>query len=96
MVLGNLRQWTFVLCAVLLPAALLGQQRPRGRELGIPFPGRPGPLNAIPDVRGVAVGPVTLIRGNGRVLPGKRPVPTGVTAILTRPRGDWDFVMAAT
>jgi L-aminopeptidase/D-esterase-like protein len=84
------------LLSLLLPAALLGQQRPRGRDLGIPFPGRPGPLNAITDVAGVAVGHVTLIRGEGRVVPGQGPVRTGVTAILPRPVGDWDFVMAAT
>ncbi len=45
---------------------------------------------------GVAVGHVTLISGEGRLVPGVGPVRTGVTAILTRPRGDWDFVMAAT
>ena len=84
------------LLPLLLPATLLGQQRLRGRELGIPFPGRPGPLNAITDVPGVAVGHVTLIRGEGRVVPGQGPVRTGVTAILTRPLGNWDFVMAAT
>ena len=33
--------------------------RPRGRGLGIPFDGRPGPLNAITDVAGVEVGHVT-------------------------------------
>ncbi len=70
--------------------------KPRGRELGIPFPGKTGPNNAITDVAGVAVGHVTLISGEGRMVPGKGPVRTGVTAILTRPRGDWDFVMAAT
>jgi D-aminopeptidase len=72
------------------------QARPRGRELGIPFPGTPGPLNAITDVPGVAVGHVTLIRGEpGPVVRGQGPVRTGVTAILPRPKGDWDFVMAA-
>jgi hypothetical protein len=30
------------------------QTRPRGRDLGIPFAGRTGPLNAITDVGGVA------------------------------------------
>ena len=70
--------------------------RPRSRELGIPFPGKTGPLNAITDVPGVAVGHVTLISGEGKLVPGIGPVRTGVTAILTRPRGDWDFVMAAT
>lgn len=85
-----------LLVSLLLPATLLGQQHLRGRALGIPFPGRPGPLNAITDVAGVAVGHVTLIQGDGRVVPGRGPVRTGVTAIVPRPRGDWDFVMAAT
>src|SRR3954465_5286997 len=33
---------------------------PRARELGIPFDGTPGPLNAITDVAGVTVGHTTL------------------------------------
>ena len=77
-----------------LPA--IAQTRPRGRELGIPFPGTAGPLNAITDVPGVAVGHVTLIEGEGKLVPGKGPVRTGVTAILPRPRGNWDPVFAAT
>ena len=80
----------------LIALSLEAQSRPRGRELGIPFPGKPGPWNAITDVPGVAVGHVTLIQGEGRLVPGKGPTRTGVTAILPRPRGDWDFVMAAT
>lgn len=55
---------------------------PRARDLGIPFEGDPGPLNAITDVRGVEVGEVTLIEGEGRLVEGKGPVRTGVTAIL--------------
>jgi D-aminopeptidase len=55
---------------------------PRARDLGIPFEGDPGPLNAITDVRGVEVGEVTLIEGQGRLVEGKGPVRTGVTAIL--------------
>jgi hypothetical protein len=47
------------------------QTRPRGRDLGIPFTGRTGPLNAITDVAGVAVGHVTLIEGDGKLIPGK-------------------------
>ena len=84
------------LCLVAVPALLDAQPRQRGRELGIPFTGRPGPLNAITDVPGVAVGHVTLISGAGKMERGKGPVRTGVTAILPRPRGDWDYVMAAT
>ena len=72
------------------------QTRPRGRDLGIPFPGQTGPHNAITDVAGVAVGHVTLIEGDGKLVPGKGPIRTGVTAILPRPRGNWDPVFAAT
>lgn len=70
------------------------QQKPRARDLGIPFGGTPGPLNAITDVAGVEVGQVTLIRGEGRLQPGRGPVRTGVTAILPRAKSS-DPVMAA-
>jgi L-aminopeptidase/D-esterase-like protein len=72
------------------------QTRPRGRDLGIPFPGQTGPANAITDVAGIAVGHVTLVAGEGKLVPGQGPVRTGVTAILPRPRGNWDPVFAAT
>ena len=36
--------------------------KPRARALGLPFPGTPGPLNAITDVAGVHVGFATLRR----------------------------------
>ena len=84
----------FLVAAAAISAA--AQTRPRGRELGIPFPGQTGPANAITDVAGIAVGHVTLIEGEGKLVPGKGPVRTGVTAILPRPRGNWDPVFAAT
>ncbi len=56
--------------------------RPRARDLGIPFEGIPGTLNAITDVGGVAVGQTTLIAGEGKLVIGQGPVRTGVTAIL--------------
>jgi D-aminopeptidase len=56
----------------------------RAREVGIPFEGRPGPLNAITDVKGVEVGHTTLIFGEGKLARGQGPVRTGVTAILPR------------
>ena len=37
--------------------------KPRGRDLGLPFPGTPGPHNAITDVAGVEVGYATLVAG---------------------------------
>ncbi|MFN0191199.1 MAG: P1 family peptidase [Aestuariivirga sp.] len=60
--------------------------KPRGRELGLPFPGETGAHNAITDVAGVEVGCVTLVSGEGKLVVGKGPVRTGVTAILARGR----------
>ncbi len=78
-------------CAVLLllagspaggtPAAggaLQSSAAVRARDLGVPFEGVPGPLNAITDVAGITVGHTTLIEGDA--------VRTGVTAVL--PRGE--------
>lgn len=61
----------------------MGVNRPRAREFGI-APGllRPGALNAITDVPGVKVGHVTLVSGEGPLVPGRGPVRTGVTAVL--------------
>jgi len=57
---------------------------PRARDLGVPFDGTPGPLNAITDVAGVAVGHSTLIED----LANGHKVRTGVTAVLPRGRAD--------
>lgn len=66
----------------------------RARDLGIPFDGIPGALNAITDVAGVTVGHTTLIEGDGPLIVGSGPIRTGVTAIL--PRGThFDPVFAA-
>lgn len=54
--------------------------KPRGRELGLPFPGKTGLFNAITDVPGVLVGYTTL---DGQSADGKT-IKTGVTAILPR------------
>jgi D-aminopeptidase len=89
----------FVLAFLIAATATISsstQTRPRGRDLGIPFPGQTGPANAITDVTGIAVGHVTLIEGEGKLVPGQGPIRTGVTAILPRPRGNWDPVFAAT
>jgi L-aminopeptidase/D-esterase-like protein len=56
----------------------------RARNLGIPFEGIPGKWNAITDVGGVEVGHKTLISGDGKLVRGKGPIRTGVTAILPR------------
>lgn len=67
-------------------AAAPAADRPRARDLGVPFFGTPGPLNAITDVAGVEVGFATLVEGDGALAVGKGPVRTGVTAILPRGR----------
>jgi D-aminopeptidase len=59
-------------------------QKPRARDIGIPFDGITGKYNAITDVKGVEVGYSTIISGNGKNVLGKGPVRTGVTAILPR------------
>jgi D-aminopeptidase len=65
-------------------AAASGSAAPRARDLGVPFDGTPGPLNAITDVPGVLVGHTTLIEGDGKLVVGKGPIRTGVTAVLPR------------
>jgi L-aminopeptidase/D-esterase-like protein len=62
----------------------VGSPEPRARDLGVPFDGTPGPFNAITDVSGVEVGFKTLIAGEGKLVVGKGPVRTGVTAIFPR------------
>ncbi len=69
-----------------------GQSRPRARDLGVPFEGATGPLNAIVDVAGVEVGHRTLISGDGKLVVGAGPVRTGVTAIWPRGKQSSDPV----
>ena len=76
------------------PPDLEAQNRIRARDLGVPFDGTPGPLNAITDVAGVEVGQTTLITGEGTLVVGKGPVRTGVTMILPRGKGSTDPVFA--
>ncbi len=66
----------------------------RARDLGVPFEGKPGPLNAITDVKGVEVGYRTLISGEGKLQVGVGPVRTGVTAIFPRGKNAVDPVFA--
>jgi len=81
---------SFLLClALILRFTIVSAQenttaKPRARDLGVPFDGTPGPLNAITDVPGVTVGHTTLISGEGKLVIGKGPVRTGVTAVLPR------------
>jgi D-aminopeptidase len=68
--------------------------KPRARQLGVPFDGQPGPLDAITDVAGVEVGSTTLISGNGPLKVGEGPVRTGVTVVLPRGKSNIDPVYA--
>jgi len=73
------------LTIILAMAQLASSQtKPRARDLGVPFDGTPGPLNAITDVKGIEVGHTTLISGEGKLNVGVGPVRTGVTAIIPR------------
>lgn len=74
------------LLLVLITTTAASAQKPRARNLGIPFEGKPGKNNAITDVPGVEVGYSTIISGQGKNILGKGPVRTGVTAILPRGR----------
>jgi L-aminopeptidase/D-esterase-like protein len=71
------------------------QPKPRARNLGIPFDGAPGRFNAITDVGGVEVGFTTLISGDGKLVGGKGPIRTGVTAIFPQGRSFRRRVFAA-
>src|SRR5688500_5009997 len=74
----------YLLAALLLLTdfSFAQQKTIRARDLGIPFEGTTGKLNAITDVAGVEVGHTTLIEGSGKLQKGKGPVRTGVTAIF--------------
>jgi len=75
----------FVLLLVIMPGMnVTAQTKPRARDLGVPFEGTPGALNAIVDVPGVEVGHRTLISG--------KDVRTGVTAVWPRGKASSDPV----
>ena len=82
-----------VLYALAIPAGAQSHSE-RARDLGIPLDGTPGAVNGITDVPGVEVGHATIIRGDGRLVIGKGPVRTGVTAIFPRGRANPDAVYA--
>jgi L-aminopeptidase/D-esterase-like protein len=77
--------WMPIALVILLATAAGAQTKPRARDLGIPFDGTAGPLNAITDVVGVEVGMTTLTSGPAR---------TGVTAILPRGKASGDPVFS--
>jgi len=86
--------WTAGLFLALAVSAY-GQAKPRARDLGIPFDGKPGRFNAITDVAGVEVGMTTLISGNGPLVVGQGPVRTGVTAVIPRGKDKLNQVFAS-
>ena len=73
-----------MLALSLLDLVAVTQADARARDLGVPFEGTPGPLNAITDVPAVEVGQKTLISGEGPLIVGKGPVRSGVTIIFPR------------
>ncbi len=77
-----------ILYLLLLFHYTVSGQKPRARDIGIPFNGTTGRFNAITDVKGVEVGYSTIISGQGKNILGKGPVRTGVTAILPRGRNN--------
>lgn len=74
-----------VCIAVIVSSTNLCAETIRARDLGIPFEGQPGTLNAITDIAGIEVGHITLIKGEGELKVGEGPVRTGVTVV--HPRG---------
>ena len=73
-----------LLALALSLGLVLSAQKPRARDLGVPFEGTTGAWNAITDVPGVEVGYCTIISGTGENVAGKGPVRTGVTALFPR------------
>ncbi|MEM6536794.1 MAG: P1 family peptidase [Pseudomonadota bacterium] len=83
--LSRQNRFVGVFFAVLLSITQPAFAKDRARDLGVPFLGETGPLNAITDVSGVEVGHATIVDGSGELIRGKGPVRTGVTAV--HPRG---------
>ena len=77
-----------VILLLILVHSFSFAQKPRARDIGIPFEGTTGKFNAITDVKGIEVGYSTIISGTGKNIRGKGPVRTGVTAILPRGRNN--------
>jgi L-aminopeptidase/D-esterase-like protein len=93
-----MRPATRLLAMLLATSTFIGlvvaQQPARARDLGVPFDGTPGPLDAITDVKGVEVGDTTLISGDGPLKVGVGPARTGVTVVFPRGKADPDPVYA--
>jgi len=83
-----------ILFGSLSAGSAYAQTKPRARDLGVPFDGVPGKLNAITDVKGVEVGHTTLISGDATSKTVAGVVRTGVTAVLPRGKDSDDPVFA--
>jgi D-aminopeptidase len=75
---------SLTIAILLIIQSMAYAQKPRARDIGIPFDGTTGKYNAITDVKGVEVGFSTIIEGDGKNVISKGPVRTGVTAIFPR------------
>jgi len=73
---------TVLFVCLCVGSAVYAQTKPRARDLGVPFDGVPGPLNAITEVKGVEVGHTTLILGKDGVACGRRSSANGPKRIL--------------
>jgi L-aminopeptidase/D-esterase-like protein len=74
----------FSVLLIMLICSLTYGQKPRARDIGVPFVGTTGAFNAITDVQGIEVGYSTIISGSGKNVVGQGPIRTGVTAIFPR------------
>lgn len=83
-----------IVLAMSVSSGAQAPTKPRARDLGVPFDGTPGPLDAITDVAGVEVGMTTIVAGEGPLQVGVGPIRTGITAILPRGKDSKDPVFA--
>lgn len=84
----------FIVVLLFFVSLAEAQTNLRARDLGVPFDGTTGSLNAITDVKGVKVGDTTLMSGEGPLKVGTGPIRTGVTAVLPRGKDSADPVFA--
>ena len=84
----------FIVVLLFFVSLAEAQTNPRARDLGVPFDGTTGSLNAITDVKGVEVGDTTLMSGEGPLKAGVGPIRTGVTAVLPCGKDSTDPVFA--
>ncbi len=92
-------RWRYGVCVMIFLGGMVAAgashaQVTRARDLGIPFSGETGDLNAITDVPGIEVGQLTLIDGAGKLVVGEGPVRTGVTVVHPRGRNSTEGVFA--